>query len=960
VPARPAPATEALISTGEAARRCGISRYALLRATRRGDLIPALRTSRGGMRFCPADIDTFAAQLVHVERSPRLAALALDSERIPSAAELVAVGEARFRVLVERSSDLVRVLAADTTLLYASPSHQHVLGFAPEELLARRSTLFIHPDDRQMAQDAFNAVVAQGGERHVLLRMRHAEGGYRTLEAILQKRLSDPAVRGIVVNSRDITEREAAATALRASEERYRQVEHHAPIGLTLVTPDGRWLSVNPALCALVGYSEAELLARTFQDIAHPADLESDLDYQRQLLEGEIATYQVEKRYIRKDGGQVWALLSVSLARDAEGRPAYFICQIQDISERKRAEAALDEARRLADRRAVAFAALQAVTAALATARTPAAIAQVVAEQGRAAIGAAAAVVRLLTADGAYLQLLAIQGFADEDFQSRAFLPVGAKHPASAAVRTGQPLWCRGQEEFQAHFPAGASSWHITSNLQGAAVLPLIVDGRTVGALGISFATPQSFDQADRDFLLTMASATAQALERARLDAAERERARAAEELATLRAAQAAQAEAMTTITTALSGTLEPEKLYALILEQAALLLPSDHATVLLFEDGWATAVATWGSPAPPVGARLFNVAGQYSPWLPPDGPGAVKIADTAAEPTWVDYPPYVGAQRIRSTLVAPLVIDGVRVGLLSLHSTVPGYYRSEQLPLASAFAVQVCLALRNARLYRAEQERRRAAEGLAQMRNDFLGAVSHELRTPLTSVIGYAELLRERWPALDEAHRKRYLERIVTSANRQQRLVQDLLETSRIEAGMLRCARATFHLRPLLERAAAEVCAVYRGQRIDLHGAKNTLVEGDMERTLQILINLVDNAAKYSAEGSAVTVTWSREDKFVSVRVCDSGSGIPEANRAALFTRFGRLPGSKARAGCNCTGLGLYLSHMLAEAMAGDLILEASGAGGSTFRLRLPVPAQVGEHSTPSGAAANPTSYIR
>jgi signal transduction histidine kinase len=174
-------------------------------------------------------------------------------------------------------------------------------------------------------------------------------------------------------------------------------------------------------------------------------------------------------------------------------------------------------------------------------------------------------------------------------------------------------------------------------------------------------------------------------------------------------------------------------------------------------------------------------------------------------------------------------------------------------------------------------------------------------------------------------------MERIVTSANRQRRLVEDLLESSRVEAGMLHCARVAFPLFPLLERAATEVRAVYRGQRIDLDGPEDTLVDADSERTLQILINLVDNAAKYSPEGSPVALTWGREDALVAVRVRDGGPGIPEASLGALFTRFGRLTGSKARAGRTGTGLGLYLSRMLA------LALETSGPGGSTFRLRLP-----------------------
>jgi PAS domain S-box-containing protein len=152
---------------------------------------------------------------------------------------------------------------------------------------------------------------------------------------------------GEVINWRDITERKQAEKILRESEERFSSAFEFAPIGVALVSPDGHWLKVNRAICAIVGYSEAELLTRTFQDITHPEDLEADLEYVRRLLAGEIRSYQIEKRYVHADGHFVTVLLNVSLVRDGQGQPRYFISQIQDITERQRAKAALTQERNL-------------------------------------------------------------------------------------------------------------------------------------------------------------------------------------------------------------------------------------------------------------------------------------------------------------------------------------------------------------------------------------------------------------------------------------------------------------------------------------------------------------------------------------------------------------------------------------------------------------------------------------
>ncbi len=139
----------------------------------------------------------------------------------------------------------------------------------------------------------------------------------------------------------EASDRKQAEAKLRESEERFHEAFANAAIGMAIVSLDGRWLQVNRSICEMVGYSESELLATNFQEITHPDDLETDLGYVRQMLAGEIPYYHLEQRYLHKQGHVVWILLSVSLVRDSEGNPWYFVAQIQDITERKLAEYAL-------------------------------------------------------------------------------------------------------------------------------------------------------------------------------------------------------------------------------------------------------------------------------------------------------------------------------------------------------------------------------------------------------------------------------------------------------------------------------------------------------------------------------------------------------------------------------------------------------------------------------------------
>ncbi|HVA90419.1 MAG TPA: HAMP domain-containing sensor histidine kinase, partial [Chloroflexota bacterium] len=173
--------------------------------------------------------------------------------------------------------------------------------------------------------------------------------------------------------------------------------------------------------------------------------------------------------------------------------------------------------------------------------------------------------------------------------------------------------------------------------------------------------------------------------------------------------------------------------------------------------------------------------------------------------------------------------------------------------------------------------------------------------------------------------------------ATRQQRMVEDLLLLNQVENNALNLAQEPLELGPLARHAVARMEAIYPGQHISVHGPILRVI-GDGDRLPQVVANLLDNAAKSSPRGGTIAVTWEDDRDSAILRVHDQGPGILEEWHQYIFTRFGRVPGSRNRAGRVGTGLGLYLSRQLARLMGGELDLESSGPEGSVFRLRIPL----------------------
>jgi PAS domain S-box-containing protein len=247
--------------------------------------------------------------------------------------------ESRHHAILKALPDLTFIMSPEGVYLDYSGDSSRLL-VPPDEFLGRRMEEVLPAALAARFRDAF-AQMSVTGEVVELEYELPIRGEPSTYEARMVRR-EDGA---IVCVMRDVTERVRTVRQLRESEERFRGAFVHSAIGIALMSPEGRWLQVNAALCNILGYTEAELLATTFQALTVPEDLDVNLDYLRRAMAGEIDHYELQKRYRHKDGRMISVLLTVSLVRDPFHRPLHFVSQLMDISERAQAQQEVERLR---------------------------------------------------------------------------------------------------------------------------------------------------------------------------------------------------------------------------------------------------------------------------------------------------------------------------------------------------------------------------------------------------------------------------------------------------------------------------------------------------------------------------------------------------------------------------------------------------------------------------------------
>jgi two-component system sensor histidine kinase/response regulator len=400
--------------------------------------------------------------------------------------EALRASEQRFRVFVDHAADAFFLHDEEGHILDVNCRACESLGYTRDELIGKTAFDFDPDITPDLVADRVRKITT--GETIAFeSRHRRKDGTVFPVE-IRGKVFSEGGRAFLVTLTRDVTDRKHAAEALRESEERFRGTFENAAVGIAHTGVDGRWLRVNEKLTAILGCTVEEALRLRWQDVTYPDDLPASTEQLAAFLRGEQCSYSLEKRYVRKDGSVIWGQLVVSLQRDAAGQPAYAIAVIQDISDRKRLDAELRQAKEAEAERARLAELGRDVGIAMSQGDTLRELLQPCAEAMVRYLDAAFARIWWLPPGNNVLELQASAGMYTHLDGPHACIPLGRLKIGQIAQERRPML----TNEVQSDPCISDPDWARREGLIAFAGFPLVVKDRLLGVLGMFSRRPLS------------------------------------------------------------------------------------------------------------------------------------------------------------------------------------------------------------------------------------------------------------------------------------------------------------------------------------------------------------------------------------------------------------------------------------------------------------------------------------
>ena len=814
----------------------------------------------------------------------------IDTER-KRTQEALQESEKRFRRLVESNIFGVTFGKFSGEIHYANDYFLKMVGYEREELLAGQIRWdqitppeFLHLD-AQAAEELRKHGVATPFEKEYI-----RKDGSRVPILIGRALLQEPYAQqqemvGFFLN---LAERKQAEAALRESEERFRKFFEEAPIGISVVDLDGRFLQVNRAYCQMLGYPEQELNQLTFAAITHPEDAENELSYAQQLFKGEIPSYQFEKRYIKKNGEIVWINLTATAIYDQQGKPRYGLGMVEDITDRKRNQLLLAAQNHVLEMIANGTALPEVLTT----------LTQLIEEQTDEAVCS----ILLLDQDRTKLYITAAPTLPESYIQAiKAGVSIG---PSEGSC--GTAAYCR--ESVIVSDIANDPLWAayrdlpLSHGLRACWSTPIFAsNGDLLGTFGMYYRTPRHPSEQDRKLVELSTHLAGVAIERQRAETTLQETNQTLEAL--IQACPLA-----ITVFSLDNGKVKmwnpaAEKIFGWSTQEAlGRFLPSvaedkqdEFLANLDFvrqgraltgletrrqkKDGSPIDISVWAAPLCDAQGNVscMSIVADISdrkqaqealqqseerfrkltekvlviPWEADAitgkftyiGPQTVEIlgyplSDWYTDNFWAEH--IYSEDRewaIKYCIDCSAILDNYEFEyrMLSADGRVVWLYdivnvvRSEGEPsLLRGFMIDITqrkqLEEEREQLLARERTARADAEAANRMKDEFLATLSHELRTPLNAMLGWTQMLRTR--KFDEATTTRALETIDRNTKSLAALIEDVLDVSRIIRGKLHLNLRPVELVSVVEAAIDTVRSAAQAKEIRLKSSLYGSVE--------------------------------------------------------------------------------------------------------------------------------------
>lgn len=784
---------------------------------------------------------------------------------------------------------------------------------------------------------------------------------------------------------------------VRLAQQQFRSAFDHAAIGMALVSPKGQWLKVNAALSSMLGYSADELVSMTFQEITFREDLDADVHHVEQLLAGRADTYQMEKRYVHRNGALIWALLSVSLVRDDSWRPLHFIAQIQDISSSKRVE--IERAQRVRE----AESARELLDAVVATTPSPLwvkdeagrwlfineAATALIGCRGEDVVGRTArdifpadAADRIEREDLAALQsagmqtveggLLTLDGRARWGIKRKFALTLGDGRRiivGSVIDLTEQRAAQRRSEEAYALLNAVFDNIPVVVSVKDE-------DGRVVlinAACAALHGQPVShfIGKTDRELFSDEQACANEAEDRIARQSSEtlscevefvtasgsRLRVLKRKRAVRLPGGRSALLVVLHDITP-LVRAREDAEYSRKFLDEILDLAPQP----LFVKDEWHRWVVVNKAFCEQIGYSKETLLGRTDADCAPAewAAKAFRTDDlalrTAGVLQWEENTSGLnGRDRWIVRRKQQATINGERF-VVGMNSDVTDLKAAQEELRRHRDHLQELVELRTAELREVAQR----AEAASRAKSEFLANMSHELRTPMHAVLSFAQLAASKLerPPISIERLQSYMARIDASGGRMLALIDDLLDLAKAEAGRLDYSMRSVDLAALIRTEAHELHAMAMARAISLELSvpqRTQPVHGDPKRLAQVIRNLLSNAIKYTPQEGRVHVRLEATPgpaRKMRCAVEDSGVGIPQAELQSIFEKFEQS--SRTRSGAGGTGLGLAIAREIVTAHGGTIWAEQREEGGARVCFEVPVVADARHAVGATRAEAN------